>query len=153
MEEERRAKEALEALLPEKGYRLYEVHYRLAKEGPKLEVVVDRDEPISLEDIVSLSDFVSQKLDEADPIQGPYTLDLSSAGAEKSIPLDQLEKAIGKYVNLHLSHPYRGENILEGTLTAIQEGNVTLLIKAKGKKKEAIFPEKDIDKARYAIEF
>ncbi len=153
MEEERRAIEALTPLLEEKGYTLYEVKYRLSKEGPKLEVIVDRDEPISLDDIVNLSDFVSQRLDESDPIQGPYTLDLSSAGAEKTIPLEKLEKAIGKYVHLHLSHPVSGENILEGTLKAIEGGDIILALKAKGKKKDVRFPQKDVDQARYAIEF
>ena len=153
MEEEKRAIKALESPLKEKGYTLYEVKFRQSKEGPKLEVIVDRDDPISLEDIVSLSDFVSQALDEEDPIQGPYTLDLSSAGAEKKIPLDSLEKAVGKYVHLHLSHPYNGENILEGTLKAIEEDHIILTLKVKGRKKDVSFPKKDVDDARYAIEF
>ena len=74
MEEEKRAIKALEGPLKEKGYTLYEVKFRQSKEGPKLEVIVDRDDPISLEDIVSLSDFVSRALDEEDPIQGDLLL-------------------------------------------------------------------------------
>ena len=67
--------------------------------------------------------------------------------------MDKLHLYLGKYVNLHLSHPYKGENILEGTLDKIEEGIVTLSYRAKGKLVEAAFPQKDIDKARLAIKF
>lgn len=153
MEEENKIASLLQQPLKEKGFDLYSVVYHNSSEGMKLEVVVDRVEPIGLEDIVSLSGFISDLLDESDPIQGAYTLDVSSLGAEKPIALDKLPLYIGKYVNLHLSHPYKGENILEGTLEKIEEGNLTLSYRAKGKFVQATFPEKDVDKARLAIKF
>ncbi len=153
MEEENKIASLLQQPLKEKGFDLYSVVYHNSSEGMKLEVVVDRVEPIGLEDIVSLSGFISDILDESDPIQGAYTLDVSSLGAEKPIALDKLPLYIGKYVNLHLSHPYKGENILEGTLEKIEEGNLTLSYRAKGKLVQATFPEKDVDKARLAIKF
>ena len=91
MEEERKVREVLESRLKEKGYTLEGVRYYLSKEGPKLELVVDRDDPISLDDIVALSDFISPILDENDPIAGAYTLDISSLGAEKPIALEKLD--------------------------------------------------------------
>lgn len=153
MEEENKIASLLRQPLKEKGFDLYSVVYHNSSEGMKLEVVVDRVEPIGLEDIVSLSGFISDLLDVSDPIQGAYTLDVSSLGAEKPIALDKLPLYIGKYVNLHLSHPYKGENILEGTLEKIEEGNLTLSYRAKGKLVQATFSEKDVDKARLAIKF
>ena len=153
MEEENKIASLLEQPLKEKGFDLYSLLYHNTSEGMKLEVVVDRVEPIGLEDIVSLSGFISDLLDKSDPIQGAYTLDVSSLGAEKPIALDKLHLYLGKYVNLHLSHPYKGENILEGTLDKIEEGIVILSYRAKGKLVEAAFPQKDIDKARLAIKF
>ena len=151
--EEKKAKEALETPLKEKGYDLYSLRFLSSAEGPKLEVVVDRPEPISLDDIVALSDFVSAALDEADPIAGPYTLDLSSAGAEKEIALARLPEYVGRYVHLHLSTPYQGENILEGDLVSTENGQCALTITNKGRKKQAIFPLQDVDAARLAIKF
>ena len=81
MEEERKVREVLESRLKEKGYTLEGVRYYLSKEGPKLELVVDRDDPISLDDIVALSDFISPILDENDPIAGAYTLMNSALNA------------------------------------------------------------------------
>lgn len=153
MEEENKVTSLLEQPLKEKGFDLSSVHYHNSSEGMKLEVVVDRVEPIGLEDIVALSGFISDLLDAQDPIKGSYTLDVSSLGAEKPIALGKLGLYVGKYVNLHLSHPYKGENILEGTLEKIEEGQLTLSFLRKGKKNEASFPVSDVDKARLAIKF
>lgn len=153
MEEERKVESLLGEPLKQKGYDLASVHYFSTKEGMKLEVVVDRVEPIGLEDIVALSETISGILDKNDPISGAYTLDVSSLGAEKPIALDRLPLYLGKYVNLHLAHPYKGENILEGTLLRIEEGQIALQVKQKAKKVEISFPLSDVDKARLAIEF
>lgn len=153
MEEERKIREVLEARLNERGYSLEGVRYYLSKEGPKLELVVDRDDPISLDDIVTLSDFISPILDENDPIAGAYTLDISSLGAEKPIALEKLASYDGRYVHLHLSHPVGGENILEGTLKVVDEETLGLTFFIKGRKKDVTFPKKDVDAARLAIKF
>lgn len=153
MEEENKVKSLLEQPLKEKGFDLSSVQYHNSSEGMKLEVVVDRVDPIGLEDIVSLSGFISDLLDKEDPIKGAYTLDVSSLGAEKPIALDKLPLYLGKYVNLHLSHPYKGENVLEGTIEKIEDGQLTLSFFLKAKKAEATFPVMDVDKARLAIKF
>ncbi len=152
MEEEKKTHSLLEGPLKEKGYDLVSVLFHPCKEGMKLEVVVDRVEPIGLDEIISLSELISQILDENDPIGGAYTLDVSSAGAEKPIKLENLGKYVGKYVHLHLSHPFEGENSLEGTLEEYGE-QATLAYFVKGRKKKAAFPSKDIDQARLAIKF
>ncbi len=152
MEEEKKTSLLLEGPLKEKGYDLTSVAFHPGKDGMRLEVVVDRLEPIGLDEIISLSELISSLLDENDPIQGAYTLDVSSAGAEKPIKLENLGKYVGKYVHLHLSHPFEGENTLEGTLEEYGE-NALLTYFVKGRKKKALFPSKDIDQARLAIKF
>ena len=152
MEEEKKTSALLEGPLKEKGYDLTSVAFHPGKEGMRLEVVVDRVEPIGLDEIISLSELISSILDEHDPISGAYTLDVSSAGAEKPIKLENLAKYVGKYVHLHLSHPFEGENTLEGTLEEYgEEAAITYFV--KGRKKKAVFPSADIDQARLAIKF
>ena len=144
---------ALSKPIEDLGYALLEVKLSGGK-NKTLSVVVDREEsPISLEDIVTVSERVGALLDELDPIKDPYTLDVSSAGAEKPIPLDALPHYVGRYVNLHLTHPYKGENILEGTLQSVDGETIVLAIKDKTARRDASFPAKDVDKARLAIEF
>ena len=67
MEEERKVESLLREPLEGKGYELASVHYLSTKEGMKLEVVVDRVEPIGLEDIVALSGLISEILDKEAP--------------------------------------------------------------------------------------
>ncbi len=142
----------IEGPLKELGYSVYDIKFKSGKDAT-LSIVIDRKERIGLDDIVKVSEALSALLDEDDPIDGPYTLDVSSAGAEKTIALEQLGEYLNCYVNLHLSHPCKGENIVEGTLLKLQDGEATLLIKDKSKKKEISFPSADIDRARLAIEF
>ena len=151
-EEETRIYELLSPLVKEQGYEIASLSLSGGK-SKTLSVVVDRVEPISMEDIVALSGKISDLLDEKDPIEAAYMLDVSSLGAEKPIQPDRLGEYAGRYVNLHLSHPYKGENVLEGTLLRLEGENLVLLLKIKTRKLEAAIPLKDVDKARLAIEF
>ncbi len=144
----------LEEPLKQEGFDLIEVKLAQGgKDGSTLSVVVDRVEPISLNDIVRVSELVSKILDEDDSFDEPYVLDVSSLGAEKPIALEKLGLYVGKYVNLHLSTPYQGENYVEGTLAKVNEDEVELEYKDKTRKKVAKLSRGDIDKARLAIEF
>lgn len=139
--------------LKEIGYDLIEVSFNKENGMDTLHIVVDKDEDISLEDIVKVSDLISMILDENDPIKEAYYLDVSSLGAEKPIDVTKLSKYVEKYVNLHLVNPYKGENYLEGTLKSVNETEVNLEIRIKANKKIITIPYKDIDKARLAIKF
>jgi len=145
--------EILKEPLLKAGYELVSVGLVREKEGLTLHIVVDRDAPISLDDIVKVSDLINPLLDRKDPIEGPYTLDVSSLGAEKPIRLERLSQYVGHYLALHLSHPFEGLNALEGTLRAVDEKFLKLEITQKTRKKEIALPIKDVDKARLAIKF
>ena len=142
----------IEGKLVQLGYEIYDISFKGGK-SPTLSIVIDRKERISLEDIVAVSEAISPLLDEDDPIESSYTLDISSAGAEKRIEVARLSDYIGSYVNLHLTHPYEGENILEGTLLKLEDGLATLQVKKKNRKIEISFPSAHIDRARLAISF
>ena len=79
----------LEKLLKDKlgelGYDLYSLNISYEKGDKILSIVVDRVEPIDMEAIVELSRSLNAFLDEIDPFDTPYTLDISSLGAEKPL--------------------------------------------------------------------
>lgn len=139
--------------LDELGYELYSLKSFNDRNGQILEVVVDREESIDLDDIVKVSDNISSLLDELITDDSPYTLDVSSLGAEKPIALEKLDKYQGKYVNVHLSHPYKGMNVLEGDLIEIDNEKVVITYKEKTRTIKAEVKRNDIDKARLAIKF
>lgn len=148
-ETERALVELMQPKINELGYDLYDLSFK----GGSLLVVIDRKEPISLEEVVSVTEEVSAILDEADPIEGAYTLDLSSAGAEKKIALDKMGEYVGSYLSLHLSHPYNGENDIQGTLIAISPETIDFEIAIKARKKTIVLNRADIERARLAIKF
>lgn len=150
---EESVKNLIEKPILELGYDKVEVKYLKEFGTQYLRVFVDKDDAISLEDIVKVNDLVSPLLDEADLISSEYVLDVTSFGVEKPIEVSKLGKYIGKYVNVHLSHPYKGENIIEGDLKSVDEKEVRILYKEKARVKEAILSKEDIDKARLAIKF
>ncbi len=153
MDEVSKIKKALTGPLEEKGYLLYEVRLLKKKDGLTLEVTVDRDDPISLDDIVKVSELINPILDKEDPISSPYTLDVSSLGGEKPIPLTRLEHYRNRFVHLHLSNPHKGLNDIEGDLLEVDETRVKLQITDKSRKKSIELARQDIDKARLAIKF
>ena len=144
--------EILTKPLKEMGYDLYEVTFAPGKEA-SLNITVDRVEPISLEDIVEVSNAVSALLDEDDPIEGAYNLDVSSLGAEKPLAKENLPLYTGRYVNLKLSKAYKGLNEIEGTLLSVEGEILTLSYRDKTRTLQAEIPLSDISKARLAIKF
>lgn len=135
------------------GYDKIEVKYIKEFGTQYLRVLVDKDDAIDLEDIIKVNDLVSPLLDEADLISTEYVLDVTSFGAEKPIDVDKLEKYIGKYINIHLSNPYKGLNNLEGGLEEVTPEEVTIVYKEKTRAIHAKINRHDIDKARFAIKF
>ena len=119
-----------------------------------LRVMVDKDdEVIDLDEIMKVNDIVSPLLDEADLIKTNYVLDVTTFGAEKQIDVAKLEKYVGKYVNVHLSHPYKGLNIIEGTLESVDNDKIVISFKEKTRVINAEIVRSSIDKARLAIKF
>ena len=150
---EKRVLELIKGPILDLGYSDVAVTYKKEMGTFYLHVMIDKEEVISLEEIIAVNDLVSPILDKADLIQNEYVLDVTSFGAEKPIKLDALEKYVGKYVHLHLSHPYKGENILEGDLDEVTADLVKLSFKVKTRLVKVELPRKDIDDARLAIKF
>ena len=148
-----RIKPLLEAKLNELGYDLYSISFA-KKEGKfTLSIVVDKVEPISLNDIVGVSNVISPYLDEIDDSNDPYILDISSLGAEKPLKVDSLDKYVSRYVEVRLINPILGENIYLGTIKDVREDDITLEYRIKSRTKEINITKSNISKIRLAIKF
>lgn len=150
---ETQIKQLIEPAINKLGYSLESVSLKREKGDLFLQIVVDRFDPISLDDIVAISNEISPILDENDPIKDNYFLDVTSLGAEKPIKLEHLDKYINKYVNLHVINPIKGENYLEGNIDSVNDDTLILSYKIKTRLVRVEIPRKDIDKARLAIKF
>ena len=143
----------LQNLLKEKlnqmGYELISLTYQ----NKTLSIVVDRVEPIDMEAIVDLSHQLNEYIDEIDPIENDYTLDISSLGAEKPLKIEELDKYINRYINVHLINPVNGENIYEGDLVAVNDDIITVSYRIKTRTKTVDINKSNISKIRLAIKF
>ncbi len=151
MEELDQVRTLISEEISKKGFDLYSFKY-LAKKKT-LEIIVDRLEPINLDDITEVSNLISDLLDKHDFTDDAYVLDVSSLGIEKPIALEKLDLYVGQYVNLHLINPYKGLNTIEGNLDLVDENNVSISYKDKTRLVKCEILRKDIDKARLAIKF
>ena len=116
--------------------------------------MVDKeDEIIDLDEIMKVNNLISPILDEADLIKTNYVLDVTTFGAEKKIKVEALEKYVGRYVNIHLTNPYKGLNIIEGTLESVDNDKVVISYKEKTRTIKCNVVRSTIDKARLAIKF
>ena len=75
---EEKVKSIIETIVNENGYMIDEVEY--VKEGNTyfLRIVIDKVGIIDVEDCVKVSKLINPILDETDPIEGSYVLDVCS---------------------------------------------------------------------------
>lgn len=136
--------------LDENEFELVDIEY--VKEGSNwfLRVYVDKDGGIDIDDCGRISEYLSEKLDENDPIPVAYFLEVSSPGAERPLkkPADFM-KAVGKHVFVTTYEPVDGLKEFEGVLETYSEEALTVKI---GKKDHAI-PAAKLASARLAVVF
>jgi len=146
-------KKPIESKLSELGYELYLLKSRKEGKNLVLEIVIDRVEPINMDDIVNVSNVLNALLDELDPFEEPYLLDVSSLGAEKPLKVEKLKDYIGSYIHLHMINPVDGLNIVEGTLENVDDEKLTISYKVKTRVNQLSTLLNNIYQIRLAIKF
>jgi ribosome maturation factor RimP len=141
------------------GLELVDVEYK--KEGANwyLRVFIDKPDGVDIEDCSRVSEQLSERLDEVDPIPTSYFLEVSSPGAERPLkkPAD-FERAVGQYVHIALYEPFadgnlKGKKSFEGVLTGFDGESVELEVNLKGVTKTVAIPLNKVAAARLAIQF
>ncbi|WP_251549149.1 ribosome maturation factor RimP [Neobacillus muris] len=133
---------------------LVDIEY--VKEGKSwfLRVYIDKDNGVDIEDCGLVSERLSEKLDEVDPIPHNYFLEVSSPGAERPLKKEKdFLKAIGKNVFIKTYEPINGEKTFEGTLLEYDGQLVKLEVKIKTRKTTVEIPVEKLASARLAVTF
>lgn len=142
--------EMVTPFLQEHGFELVDIEY--VKEGSNwfLRVFVDKEGGIDIDECGRISEYLSERLDENDPIMDAYFLEVSSPGAERPLKKpDDVRKAVGKQVNITTYEPIDGLKEFEGVLTKFDGEEVVVTI---GRKTHVI-PYAKVAGARLAIVF
>ncbi|UOQ46480.1 ribosome maturation factor RimP [Halobacillus salinarum] len=132
------------------------VDIEFKKEGKNwfLRVFIDKPSGVDIEECGIVSEQLSEKLDETDPIDFPYFLEVSSPGAERPLKTPQdFENHVGKHVYMKLYEPIDGEKEFEGTLLTFEKEQAEVEIRIKTKKKRLEVPFEKIAKANLAVTF
>ena len=108
------------------GVSLWDV--RFVKEGAShyLRIFIDKPEGISINDCTDVSHAVDPVIDEADPIDGSYYLEVCSPGIDRELTRPHhFEYGIGKQITVKLFKAVDGKKEFTGVLKSY-DGNITM---------------------------
>jgi len=140
----------LQPFMEENGFELVDVEY--VKEGSNwfLRVYADKEGGIDIDDCGRISEYLSDRLDEKDPIPTAYFLEVSSPGAERPLKkVQDYHKAVGEHVFVTTYEPFEGLKEFEGLLQSFDEETVAVEVG----KKTCRIPFNKVASARLAIVF
>ena len=140
-------------LAEELGLILWDVRFQ--KEGAEwyLRIFIDKqDGGIGIEDCVNMSHALDEPLDEADPIDRSYSLQVSSPGIERELTRDfHFTRYLGSRVIVKFIRPVNGKRVYKCTLKDYDAGLITVEFDEGGgmsfEKKEASYLYEKIQNA------
>lgn len=142
-------KDILIPFLEEEGYSLY--HLEFIKEGRDwfLRIYIDKvGGGVSTEDCEKVSRYLSEKLDENDPIEQNYYLEVSSPGLDRELVTEEHFNAyLGNDVDLYLYKQVNGSKIITGILNSFDDKSITIDIGGE----EKAFQKSEIAKVSLTI--
>jgi ribosome maturation factor RimP len=141
--------ELVEEIIKSTKIELVDIEY--VKEGPfkYLRVYIDKPEGITVDDCADVSRVLSKKLDETDPIEEQYFLEVSSPGLERAFKTEtDYRKNIGNMVEAKLYKPMDGKKVIKGMLR--DKGENFVVIESEGE--NITIGLKDISKINRVVE-
>lgn len=138
----------VEPLAEELGLSIWDV--RFLKEGSQwyLRVFIDKEGGVGIDDCVNLSHAIDGPIDEANPIEQAYILEVSSPGVERDLVRDEHFLAnIGEKIKVKMIRPVEGKREFSGILESYDDGNITIRLEDESGftfiKKEASYVKLD----------
>ena len=109
------------------GYRIWNVEYVREGADMYLRVTIDSDEGIDIDDCEGMTRAIDPILDEADPIEDSYFLEVSSPGVERVLVTDEhFSLMAGSEVEVKLYRPMDGAKVITGILLGKEDGVITV---------------------------
>jgi ribosome maturation factor RimP len=146
--------ELVTPILHDMNLELVDIDY--VKEGKNwfLRVYIDQDNGVDIEECGKVSERLSDKLDELDPIQQAYFLEVSSPGVERPLKKEKdFNNAVGKQVLVKTYEPIDGEKVFEGRLSSFDGETLAVEQKMKTRTKTIEIPIEKVASARLAVSF
>ena len=109
------------------GLRIWDVTF--TKEGASyyLRIFIDKDGGVGIDDCEAFSRAIDAPLDELDPIEQAYCLEVCSPGVERSLTKPaHFEACLGQRVQVRMIRPVGGARDFKGVLESYDGGNITV---------------------------
>ena len=136
-----------------RGFELVDVEAKRDREGFVVRLYVDKEGGIGLDDLQSVSEEVSAILDAEDPVDGSYTLEVSSPGLDRPLKKEaDYKRFLGQLARLSSYEPVDGRRHWTGRLVGVEDGLVTVCLTKEGGV-ECRIPLAKIAHARLEVEF
>jgi len=120
-------RELIEPTVEALGFQLWGVEYQGQGRYSVLRLFIDKEDGINVDDCASVSHHVSGILDVEDPIDGEYTLEVSSPGMDRPLfTLEQYQAYVGQVVSLRLRVPFEGRRKFKGMINAVEGDDIVI---------------------------
>jgi ribosome maturation factor RimP len=134
----------LASLVTAMGYEFVGSEWRRQNQGSLLRIYIDKEDGIMMDDCSKVSRQISAMLDVEDPIQGRYTLEVSSPGLDRPLfEIAHYQKFVGNRVKLRLHTPLNSRRNFVGDLVRVEAMNIHLMVESV----EIVVPFSSIEKA------
>ena len=147
-----KVRELVEDAIIELGYSVWDVDYSKIGTEKHLEITIDSENGIDINDCEKVHRVIEVIIDEADPIDEMYYLDVSSPGLERVIRTkEHFAKCVGETVEIKLFSAVDGKKSIIGALSEYDAENDTVKITEKSGN-EITLERKQISKANVYFE-
>ena len=120
-------REAIQPTVTELGYTIWDITYSKVGADYHLEITIDSPAGINIEDCEKVHRAIDPILDEIDPIEGFYYLDVSSPGVERELRTEEhIRLSVGEKVKAKLFTAKDGKKLVSGILSAFEDGKITI---------------------------
>ena len=118
-----------EPIAIELGLEIWDIKF--VKEGAEhyLRIFIDKEEGVCIDDCVDMTHAINDPLDEADPIDCSYCLEVSSPGIERQLSRpEHYEKMMGERIKVRLIKANDNLRDFNGVLNSFDNGQITLIL-------------------------
>ncbi len=119
--------ELSQPILDKHGFYFIDSEYK--KEGTHwyLRLFIDKKGGITVNDCQLISEELSGKLDESDPIEHSYIFEVSSPGIERPLKKDiDFKRNLNKSVEVKFYEPFQNKKIIKGRLMDYNDESITI---------------------------
>jgi ribosome maturation factor RimP len=120
--------ELLAPVIADLGLECLGVEYSPSHGNSLVRVYIDAaDRPVTVDDCEVVSRQVSATLDVHDPVQGRYTLEVSSPGIDRPLYTpEHFARFVGRAAKLEVNLPIDGRRRFQGPIRAVENGTISL---------------------------